>query len=550
VGDDQTQRAFWVVDIGEGGVVDGVGHRVALGGRGVDLFKEDPEVLCNGLDLLHAATKSNDAGVERGKKLAQCLGLVSLGVHGDEDQLQLGGIGTKALFERHHLGEVSGAGVGAIQESEKHQADFSWEACGCLGLAIEIRQAEGLSPGGTGDVHAVERSGFLCAAHKTNGRGAGEDQRRKQRPETKGLESKSHPLILSRMTNCPRIEIIGLGLAGACMLHALAKARFEGVVQVFEQASGPAQQASGNPLGIVHPLISADHNRASQFFDDGLQVCMDWCHVLEAEQLGWASFCGVIEEGTCRLGGWIQPVSFVQACLQSACSWFGARLEVHFNTPAPSVTHGVRVVCSASPEALPDAGLCLRPIAGQVSWVQACPEEGPSMVLCGSGYVAPVVCGQLLVGASFERESLSTEVTQQGHAENFERLMQLDRGLAARMRARWPQAQGRAAVRWATRDRMPLIGQPVDRAALQAHPYPQRISQLEHLPRQAHTFVLMGLGSRGLSTAPLGATMIVHQILGEPSPLPRELVDAVDPARFVLREHRRTGRWPEAHYSI
>ncbi|MGA0882154.1 MAG: FAD-dependent oxidoreductase [Burkholderiaceae bacterium] len=352
------------------------------------------------------------------------------------------------------------------------------------------------------------------------------------------------------MTNCPRIEIIGLGLAGASMLHALAKARFEGSVQVFEQASGPAQLASGNPLGIVHPLTSADHNRSSQFFDDGLQVCMDWCQALGAEQHGWASFGGVIEHGDRRPGGWIEPVSFVQACLERARSWFGARLEIYFNTPAPPVTHGVRVVCSASPLALSDAGLCLIPVAGQVSWVQASAEEGPAMVLCGSGYVAPVVRGQLLVGASFERESLSTEVTQQGHAENFERLLQLDPTLAARMHARWPQAQGRAAVRWATRDRMPHIGQPVDRAALQAHPHPQRISQLAHLPRQAKTYVLMGLGSRGLSTAPLGATMIVHQMLGEPSPLPPELVDTVDPARFVLREHRRTGRWPEAHYSI
>ncbi|MEY2776644.1 MAG: hypothetical protein RLY30_742 [Pseudomonadota bacterium] len=370
------------------------------------------------------------------------------------------------------------------------------------------------------------------------------------------------------MPNPARIEISGLGLAGACLLRALALSRYAGRVAVYERAAAPAQGASGNPLGIVHPLRSADHNLSSQFFDLGLLTCIDWCRNLGAEAQGWAGFCGVHEDGRPEAGGWIVPTTFVQACLDDARAWFGSRLSLHFGTAAPQrlaapqaqtaplgqdahsglgEPQTVRVACSAHPGSLQEAGLCLLPVAGQVSWVEAQPEEGPRQVLCGAGYVAPVVRGRLLVGASFDRETEEALVTAEGHAENFERLSQLDADLAARMRPRWADAQGRASVRWATRDRLPLIGQPADLLALEQHPHPQRISQLHQLPRLAHQFVLMGLGARGLTTAPLGALAVAAQILGQPAVMPDRLAEAVDPARFVLRTHRRKGPWPEAH---
>jgi tRNA 5-methylaminomethyl-2-thiouridine biosynthesis bifunctional protein len=39
--------------------------------------------------------------------------------------------------------------------------------------------------------------------------------------------------------------------------------------------------------------------------------------------------------------------------------------------------------------------------------------------------------------------------------------------------------------------------------------------------------------------APLAAELLVAGIGGEPLPLERELVDALDPARFLLRDQRK-----------
>jgi tRNA 5-methylaminomethyl-2-thiouridine biosynthesis bifunctional protein len=51
--------------------------------------------------------------------------------------------------------------------------------------------------------------------------------------------------------------------------------------------------------------------------------------------------------------------------------------------------------------------------------------------------------------------------------------------------------------------------------------------------------VLGGLGSRGLSSAPLGAEIISAQLKGDPAPVPERLLAAVDPVRFALRRHQR-----------
>jgi len=48
-------------------------------------------------------------------------------------------------------------------------------------------------------------------------------------------------------------------------------------------------------------------------------------------------------------------------------------------------------------------------------------------------------------------------------------------------------------------------------------------------------FVLGGLGSRGLSLAPLLAEMIMSDICGITSPVSNEIREAIDPKRFLVK---------------
>jgi len=113
-----------------------------------------------------------------------------------------------------------------------------------------------------------------------------------------------------------------------------------------------------------------------------------------------------------------------------------------------------------------------------------------------------------------------------------------DTHLAATLVARG-QLHGRVGWRATAADRLPLVGavplQPaVDGGALPDQP--------RHWPRVPGLFVASGFGSRGLTWAPLAGRLIASWIADAPYPLPSDLVDALDPARFAARAVRASRR--------
>ncbi len=241
----------------------------------------------------------------------------------------------------------------------------------------------------------------------------------------------------------------------------------------------------------------------------------------------------------------------MKACLGEAKALLGERLTIHFNHRIQpedladfQKDFDAVVVCTAHDELLPWAGLRINRIAGQVSWVDHASltqMTWPKAVVCRSGYLSPIIDNQVLVGATFDRDPSNTDPTglqptAQAHTENLQRVAEISPILAETLTPLWQtKTQGRVAIRHASHDRMPHIGQVISQQALKAG-LPRSASQLHHLPREQKLYVLGGLGSRGLSIAPLAAELLAGQIT-----LPRNLLDAVDPARFVLRAHRRAG---------
>ena len=55
------------------------------------------------------------------------------------------------------------------------------------------------------------------------------------------------------------------------------------------------------------------------------------------------------------------------------------------------------------------------------------------------------------------------------------------------------------------------------------------------MPRQPGLYGLLGYASRGLTWAPLAAELLAAQLEGEPIPIELALLQALDPARFLLR---------------
>ncbi|NIF61538.1 bifunctional tRNA (5-methylaminomethyl-2-thiouridine)(34)-methyltransferase MnmD/FAD-dependent 5-carboxymethylaminomethyl-2-thiouridine(34) oxidoreductase MnmC, partial [Burkholderia sp. Cy-647] len=78
-----------------------------------------------------------------------------------------------------------------------------------------------------------------------------------------------------------------------------------------------------------------------------------------------------------------------------------------------------------------------------------------------------------------------------------------------------------------------------DEAAAAAHARALSGAQPRDLPRAAGLYGAFGFGSRGFVWAWLAAELIASQLEGEPWPIERELAEAIDPARFLLRALRQ-----------
>jgi tRNA 5-methylaminomethyl-2-thiouridine biosynthesis bifunctional protein len=191
-------------------------------------------------------------------------------------------------------------------------------------------------------------------------------------------------------------------------------------------------------------------------------------------------------------------------------------------------------------ELLAQPGWPLQRTFGQISQLRVQDLAGgtpsPRIALSGSGFVVPACDAVINFGATSapvgSAESSSPSPSEPLHAANLARLRSLwDPGAAIAPN----QLTGRVGSRWTADDRLPLVG------AVPAEA-PGRLDQPRFIEREPGLYVLIGLGSRGITWAPLAAQVLAALISGGPVPLPADLVDAVDPARFMSRRFRRRAR--------
>ncbi len=201
------------------------------------------------------------------------------------------------------------------------------------------------------------------------------------------------------------------------------------------------------------------------------------------------------------------------------------------------------------------AGLPIRRVRGQVSHVPAGAIPALPLALTREGYATPALDGLHCVGASYEYEvsaqanvreadvkarsagrsqfDAGLDLRQDSHAGNLTRLERMLPDAARGIDA--AALSGRVGFRAVTPDRLPIVGALADAGK----DVDLREARLADVPRQPGLYGLLGYGSRGLVWAALAAELLASQLDGDPLPLETELVDAIDPARFLLRAARR-----------
>jgi tRNA 5-methylaminomethyl-2-thiouridine biosynthesis bifunctional protein len=423
----------------------------------------------------------------------------------------------------------------------------------------------------------------------------------KQQPSATPWYQTANPVPRTRKT----VTVIGAGISGCTVAAALKKRGFE--VTVIDRHGHAGAEASGNPEGIVYPKLSPRDdllprvnlaaiqfasNYYQPFWDSGLgRQCgvlvvpendkarsdfklisqryaeqTEMVETIAHEQLEELSGVPLHAESALYFPklGWLPPqliceqllelndIPLVQADIQGLeyseeqGSW-----QLHDTNQQRVIESETVIIASAfdCKQFSQTAYLPLRKIRGQITQLPCTTESRKmKMVICGECYITPAENGLHGCGATYNKDLFTTELRDIDHQTNLAQIAATDAGLAAVLgQPAKNSLTGRANFRCTTSDYLPIAGPVPDRAAM--------LEDYAILRRDAKTlmttpgaylpnlYVNCGMGSRGLSYAPLTAELLAAEIAGETSELdcepPQELRHAMHPVRFLIRDLKR-----------
>ncbi len=253
------------------------------------------------------------------------------------------------------------------------------------------------------------------------------------------------------------------------------------------------------------------------------------------------------------LGGWISPPSLCESHFARATQYPHAQLEKRFNCRVARIErrgqdedarwhaldeHDVSIASAAhlvlanahdAHRLLGKKWLPLYSARGQVSHI---PATQPGLahldtVICGSGYLTPAIDGLHALGATFVVNDPDTDLRTSEHAENLAKLDLMLPGTGHDIDI--SSLNGRASLRPITPDRLPFVGAVPTQTQRTDEP-------LSTLPCEPQLWLLSGFGARGLVWGALCAELLASQMNNEPLPLERELVAAMNAARYLPRK--------------
>ena len=263
--------------------------------------------------------------------------------------------------------------------------------------------------------------------------------------------------------------------------------------------------------------------------------------------------CGGIQY---PLGGWLCPAELTAAVIALAQSrgltvQYGHKVESFTRTErwdmrfadGREASHASVVLANGHhiSQFIQTATLPVYPVGGQVSHIPTAPALGKlRQVLCYDGYLTPQnpSNGHHCIGASYHRGETEMHYCEADQLQNRQRLIDCFPDAAWAQEVDVSEGDARCGVRCATRDHLPMAGNVPD--------YEATLAAYEDLAEHQETavaspvypelFMLGGLGSRGLCSAPLLAEVLAAQMSDEPIPLDRVTLAGLNPNRLWVRK--------------
>jgi tRNA 5-methylaminomethyl-2-thiouridine biosynthesis bifunctional protein len=396
--------------------------------------------------------------------------------------------------------------------------------------------------------------------------------------------------------------VIGAGIAGVCVAERLAVRGWQ--VRILERRAGFARAGSGAPAAALHPIIARDDSLPARLTRAGfLHMWRTLAEYPAAKQAAWLGRCGhllcartdaaealapaivqdlgfprsfvtAIDAGqacdaagvrTARGGywfpdaGWIRPAPYCETVLarrpdrvslglgqavarlqRGADGWLAMDEQGRVLARSSVVVVAAGTDLSALADLSPAQGGCaehhrgagsiplpLRRVRGQLTSVPARACQPPRVIVGGDGCCLPAVDGRMWFGATYDPDEPDERPRAQDDDRNLQRLAHLlpDNDL----HALHPLCSGHVGFRAVAPDRLPLAGALPDVASPSAAAAGAHGVHPVELPRVRGVFMSGG--------------MVASLIEGEPPPIEADLLDAVDPGRFLVKLLRNAKRY-------
>ncbi len=410
------------------------------------------------------------------------------------------------------------------------------------------------------------------------------EQRPKQTTENRAPYYARLPCAYRQQT----IRIVGGGIASGTI--ALQAVRMGLKVEIYCRDEQLAQGASGNHSGGLYPQLTSDISIASliqahcfgyamRFYNDllsrqdfGYEQCgvLLLAHSDAVKQRQWqlqqkglwpselvknidakqASKLAGVELHHDGLfvpqGGWVDPPSLVNALIEQAKLEGDCTLHTlnHISNETIQTWQAkdISVVIAMghhSSQLQSLAPIPYRLVKGQIEHVPS-NEQSQYLraVICHKGYFTPAYNGYHALGSTYDKSKIDSQYRTEDAQINWHTH---DKVMAGHT---WydtleRDTHGRASVRCSTPDHQPLLGAlPNILRQMDEYQALYKALPLHHYPLPVNynnLYLFTGLGSRGLTTAPLLSAVLLAEITGKPLPMSQALLDALQPNRFLIR---------------
>ncbi len=267
------------------------------------------------------------------------------------------------------------------------------------------------------------------------------------------------------------------------------------------------------------------------------------------------------------LGGWVSPLQLTQGLLDTLEA--EASVSVHYQHHVDSIqwndvkqhwelsistpegiqtrTHSQVVIANGHKfsELEPTKRIPLTPVKGQVSHIPTTENLSKlKTVLCFDGYLTPhnPNNGHHCIGANYDKSNINQEFDAQVQKHNGERLAACLPQQAWANDVDTSDNLSRQGIRSVSRDHLPFVGNVGHFESIieeYSNLHNAKESDVKPISSYPNLYSFIGLGSRGLSSAPLLAEVLASQICGDPLPLPADVLEALHPSRMWVRRLRK-----------